>query len=98
MTVAGFLLLVVVGAICGAIAEFIVGWSRGGFVMAAVIGFAGAMIGNWGAPRIHLPSYFTMQVEGHTIEVLWAILGAVALLFVLSLFRRGTYNRWRHAR
>ena len=95
MTIAGFLLLILVGAICGAIAELIVGWSRGGFLVATIVGFAGAWIGNWVAPRIHLPSYLTVSVEGHVIEVLWAILGAVALLLVLSLFRR---NRLRHAR
>jgi uncharacterized membrane protein YeaQ/YmgE (transglycosylase-associated protein family) len=98
MTIGGFLLLVLVGAICGAIAQGIVGWSRGGFLTAAVVGFLGALIGNWGAPQLHLPSYLVVSVEGHTIEVLWAILGAVALLLVLSFFRRGSYNRWRHAR
>jgi uncharacterized membrane protein YeaQ/YmgE (transglycosylase-associated protein family) len=98
MTLAGFLVLVLVGAICGAVAQAIVGWSRGGFVTAAIVGFGGALIGNWGAPRLNLPSYLTVSVEGHTIEVLWAILGAVALLLVLSFFRRGSYNRWGHAR
>ena len=98
MTLVGFLLLVLVGAVCGAIAEFIVGWSPGGFVAAAVIGFAGALIGNWGAPLIHLPPLFTVRIEGHSIEVLWALLGSVALLIVLGVFRRSTYNRWRPGR
>ncbi len=98
MTFVGFLLLVLVGAICGAIAEFIVGWSRGGFIVAAIVGFAGALIGNWGAPLIHLPTIYVVRVDGYSIEVVWAILGAVALLLVLSLFRRSTYSRrWRHA-
>jgi uncharacterized membrane protein YeaQ/YmgE (transglycosylase-associated protein family) len=97
MTLVGFLLLVLVGAICGAIAQFIVGWSRGGFILATLVGFAGALIGNWGAPLIHLPTIYIVRVDGYTIEVVWAILGAVALLLVLSLFRRSTYSRWRHA-
>jgi uncharacterized membrane protein YeaQ/YmgE (transglycosylase-associated protein family) len=97
MTITGFLLLILVGAICGGIAQAIVGWSRGGFFTAAVVGGLGALIGNWVAPRLHLPSYLTVQVGGYTIEVLWAILGAVILLVVLSFFRRGSFNRWRHA-
>lgn len=98
MTVTGFLLLVLIGAACGAVAEFVVGWRRGGFLVAALIGLSGALVGNWGAPRLHLPSYLTVQVGGHTIEILWAILGAVALLLVLNFFGRGSDGRWRHAR
>ena len=117
MTVTGFLLLVLIGAACGAGAGVVVGRrrgglfvaaplglfrgprrGRGGFLVAALIGLAGALVGNWGAPQIHLPSYLTVQVGGHTIEILWAILGAVALLLVLNFFGRGSDGRWRHAR
>jgi uncharacterized membrane protein YeaQ/YmgE (transglycosylase-associated protein family) len=98
MSLGGYVLLVVLGAICGAIAQFLVGWNRGGFVTAALVGFAGTLLGNWAAPKLHLPSLLPLSVEGHTIEILWAISGAVALLLVLGLFRRGSYNRWRHAR
>ena len=93
MTVTGFLLLILVGALCGAIAEFLVGWSRGGFIAAAVVGFMGAVIGSWAAPRLSLPSLLTVQVEGHSIEIFWSVLGAVALLMVLSVFRRSSYYR-----
>ena len=93
MTVLGFLLLLLVGAICGAIAEFLVGWSRGGFIAAAVVGIAGAWIGTYFAPKLQLPSLLTVRIEGHSIEIFWAVLGAMALLLVLSLFRRVRYYR-----
>ena len=93
MTVVGFLLLVVVGAICGAIAEFIVGWSPGGFIAAAVVGFLGAIFGGWIAPQIGLPSLLAVRIEGHSIEIFWSVLGAIALLLVMSAFRRSSYYR-----
>jgi len=97
MTLIGILLLVLVGATCGAIAEAIVGFTRGGFILATVIGFVGAWIGSWAAPQLHLPTLLVIHIEGHTVEVVWAILGSVALLLILSLFRRSSYNRWGRA-
>jgi len=93
MTVTGFLLFILVGAICGAIAEFLVGWSPGGFIAATVVGFIGALIGDWFAPRLHLPSLLTVRIEGHSVEILWAVLGAMLLLIVMSIFRRSSYYR-----
>lgn len=93
MTIVGFLLLILVGAICGAIAELIVGFSPGGFITSTVVGFLGAAIGGWMAPRIGLPSVFAVRIEGHTIEIVWSVLGAIVLLAVLSLLRRAASPR-----
>jgi len=91
MTVTGFLLLLLVGAICGAIAQFLVGWTSGGFIAAAVVGILGSFIGSYLAPKLGLPSLLAVRIEGHSIEVFWSILGAVALLLLMSLFRRASY-------
>lgn len=93
MTIVGFLLLLVVGAICGAVAELIVGFSPGGFLASAVVGFLGAAIGGWMAPRIGLPSVLAVRIEGYTIEVVWSVLGAIVLLAVLALIRRASSPR-----
>jgi len=95
MTLVDLLLLILVGAICGAVAEMIVGFSPGGFLASVAIGFLGAVIGTWLARRIDLPSIFALTVGGYTIEIVWAILGAVLLLLVLSLIRRRPYYRRR---
>ena len=42
MTLVGLLILILVGAICGGIAEAIVGYSPGGFLASVAIGFLGA--------------------------------------------------------
>ena len=45
------------------------------------------------AVRKMLFARFAVTIEGYRIEILWAVLGAVLLLLVLSLFRRSSYRR-----
>src|SRR6266545_1110099 len=57
MNVWEFLILLLVAAICGAVAQAIAGFSRGGFLVAIAVGFIGALFGTWiqrvtGAPEI----------------------------------------------
>lgn len=92
MSLVELLLLILVGAICGVIAELLVGFSPGGFFASVAIGFLGAFIGTWLAAQIHLPSVLAVSIGGYTIEILWAIIGAVILLLILSLFRRSYYR------
>jgi len=93
MTLVGFLLLIVVGALCGALAQMIVGFSAGGFIASVVVGFLGALLGTWLAGAIGLPSLLAVRVEGYTIEIFWSILGAILLLAVLSMVRRASVRR-----
>ncbi len=97
MTLTGFLMLLLVAAICGAVAEAIVGFSPGGLLASIGIGFIGAFIGVWLAHALHLPSFFTVQVAGTPIELFWTVLGAILLLLVVSVFRRGYPHRRRYA-
>ncbi len=96
MTLIGLLLLILVGAICGGIAEALVGYSPGGFLASVAIGFLGALIGSWLAPRVGLPSVLPVTIEGFTIEIVWSILGAIILLAVLSMVRRPAFRRRRY--
>lgn len=93
MTLLGLLLLLVVGAICGAVAELIVGWSAGGFLASAGIGFIGALIGGWLARALGLPSVLAVHIDTVTIDIVWAVLGAVVLLAILSVIRRRRFVR-----
>lgn len=94
MTIIGFLLFILVGAICGAVAEAVVGFSPGGFLMSVAVGFAGAWLGGVIAPRIGLPSLLAVRIEGYSIEVVWAVLGAIVLLLAMSVIRRFFSPRW----
>ena len=93
MTITIFLLLILLGAMCGTIAELIFGWSWGGFVVSAAVGFIGTAIGDWLGPLTGFPSLLAFRIEGRTIDLFWSLLGATALLMMMSVYRRSSYYR-----
>ena len=91
MTLVDFLILAVVAAVCGMIGESLVGYSVGGCLTSAVIGYIGAFIGLWVARQFGLPELFTVTVGGNTIPVVWSIIGSALLVAGLSIIRRATH-------
>src|SRR3712207_2978097 len=91
------LLLLVIAGICGALAELVVGFSPGGFIASVVVGLIGAYLGNWLAPQIGLPSVFSVSrlLPGVTydFDLMWATLGAILLLLIISLVRGAGRSR-----
>ena len=85
-----FLILAVVAAICGMIGESLAGYSVGGCVTSAVIGYIGAFIGLWMARQFGLPELFTVTIGGNSIPVIWSIIGSALLVASLALVRRVT--------
>lgn len=85
----GLLTWIILGAIAGAIAKWIMpGEDPGGIIVTILLGIAGALIGGFIASAIGLGG-----VEGLTFgSIIIAILGAVLLLF---LYRLVTGNRAR---
>ncbi len=93
MTLLDFLLLILVAAVCGAIAEAIVGISVGGCLVSAVVGFIGALIGMWVARQLGLPEWFAIRIGTQTFPVIWSIIGSALLLLIISLFVRRPRRR-----
>jgi uncharacterized membrane protein YeaQ/YmgE (transglycosylase-associated protein family) len=94
MTVVEILILLAVAFICGALAQVIAGYSRGGFIVAIVLGFIGALIGWWLAGALHLPELFMLQVGTVAFPIIWSIIGAtlfVAMIAMLTRRRRYYY-------
>ena len=90
MTLIDFLILALVAAVCGMIGQSLVGYSVGGCLVSAVIGYIGAFVGLWVARQFGLPELFTVTVGGSSIPVIWSIIGSALLVGILSLFRRAT--------
>jgi len=88
MTLIDLLVLGVVAALCGTIGQSLVGYSIGGCITSAVIGYIGAFIGAWVAHQFGLPEIFTVTISGHSIPILWSIIGSALLVAGLSLVRR----------
>src|SRR5436190_17409090 len=88
MTLIGFLVLLAIAAICGAIGQSIAGYDLGGCLVSIVVGFIGAYIGLWLAGKMGLPHLFEINIEGKPFPVLWAIIGAAIFTLIMALLRR----------
>ena len=88
MTLVGFLILLLIAAVCGLIGQAISG-RGGGFLFSVVIGFVGALVGTWLASAFGLPELLPFQVEGYAFPVVWAIVGATLLWYVFGSYYRG---------
>ncbi len=89
MTLLGFLILLLIAAVCGAIGQSIAGYSLGGCLVSIVVGFIGALLGQWIARAAGLPAVFVINVGGQAFPVIWAVLGATLFALVVGLISRG---------
>jgi uncharacterized membrane protein YeaQ/YmgE (transglycosylase-associated protein family) len=92
MTPLGFLVLLLIAAISGAIAQAIVGYSVGGCLLSSVVGIIGALFGYWLARQLSLPLILTINVQGQPFPIIWSIIGASLFVGVMALLtgrRRG---------
>lgn len=89
MTLSGFLILLVIAAICGAIGQSIAGYSLGGCFVSIVVGFIGALIGKWIAAKMGLAFILPVEIDGETFPIIWSILGAAIFSVAIGLITRG---------
>jgi uncharacterized membrane protein YeaQ/YmgE (transglycosylase-associated protein family) len=85
MTLGGILLLLLIAAVCGSIAQALVGYSRGGCIVSIVLGFIGAFLGWWIADALNLPLLFQLNIQGQNFPVIWSIIGGALFVAVLNL-------------
>jgi len=89
MTLLGFLLLLLIAGIVGAIGQALSGYSIGGFLVSIIVGFVGAYIGVWLAGQLGLPEIFSITIQGQSFPIVWGIVGAAILSLIIGLFARG---------
>ena len=88
MTLIGFLVLLIIAAICGAIGQSLAGYDLGGCLVSIVVGFIGAYIGMWIAGKFGLPEIFSISVEGRPFPIVWAVIGSAIFTAIVALLRR----------
>lgn len=93
MTLFGFLILLLIAAICGGIGQSIAGYDVGGCLVSIVVGFIGAYIGLWIADKMGLPDFFTVNIDGKPFPIIWAIIGSAIFTFIVALLRRAFTGR-----
>jgi uncharacterized membrane protein YeaQ/YmgE (transglycosylase-associated protein family) len=96
MTLIGFLVLLLIAAICGAIGQSLAGYDLGGCLVSIIVGFIGAWIGLWVAGKMGLPRFFEISVEGKPFPVIWAVIGSALFTLVVALLRRAVGGRNRY--
>lgn len=90
MSIVEFLILLLVAGICGAVAQSLAGYSRGGCLAAIALGFIGALLGTWLARTLGLPEIFAITVGGQPFPIIWSIIGAALFAAVLSFLSSRT--------
>lgn len=88
MTLFDFLALLLVAGICGALGQAISGFSRGGCLVAIVLGFIGALVGMWIARNLGLPEPLPVLIGGKTFPVVWSVVGSALFVAVIGLLTR----------
>ncbi len=88
MTIIQFLVLLLIAAVCGSIGQSLAGYSLGGCLVSAVVGFVGAFLGMWLAHQLGLPEVLVIRVGGESFPVLWAIIGSAILALIIGLLSR----------
>jgi uncharacterized membrane protein YeaQ/YmgE (transglycosylase-associated protein family) len=92
MNVWDFLILLVVAGLCGAIAQTIAGFSRGGCLVAIAVGFVGALLGLWLQRLTDLPEIFSIEVGQTKFPVVWSIIGGTLFAVIVGLLTRPRYT------
>lgn len=88
MTIIGFLVLLLVAAICGGIGQAIAGYNVGGCLVSIVVGFIGAYLGLWLAAKMGWPHFFEITIDGKPFSIIWAVIGSAIFTLIVALLRR----------
>ncbi len=90
MSVLGFIILLLIAAVCGAIGQAIAGQSvgKGGFLISTGVGFIGALIGTWIAGEFGLPEVWVVHIDGESFPIIWSIIGGALLTVIIGSVSR----------
>jgi len=86
MSFFGFLVLLIIASICGALGARIAGRRGMGCLASILLGFIGSLIGTFLARQLELPLFPWIQFGEHPFPVVWAVLGAALFVALLNLF------------
>ena len=89
MSLGGFLLLLVIAAICGGIGQSIAGYSLGGCFVSMIVGFIGAWLGPLIARELDLPMFYTITIGGREFPFVWSIIGSAVFAFFVGMITKG---------
>jgi len=83
-------IVLVIAGICAAIAQWVVGFSPGGFIVSIILGVVGAYLGMSLASLLPLPLILPIHIGAISFDLLWTVCGSLLLLLLLLLVRDGS--------
>lgn len=78
------LLLLVIAGICGFAASQLMGARRLNVVVMIVLGFIGAVVGQWIAGFFGLPLLLPLDLGGRMFPLVWAVIGSLVVVGVVA--------------
>lgn len=96
MTLIGFLVLLAIAALCGAIGQSLAGYDLGGCLVSIIVGFIGAYLGMWLAGKFGLPEFFAINIEGKPFPIIWSVIGSAIFTLIMALIRKAIWGRDRY--
>lgn len=84
------LYIIIIGAVCGYIADVLMSDNGYGLLISIIIGIAGSFVGAWAFGELGIK-----VGSGVVSDIIKGASGAIIILFVLSLFKRGAARRRR---
>src|SRR5690349_13294404 len=85
-TIPSFVVTLIIAALCGAVAQLLVGYTRGGCLASILVGLVGALVGWWLASTLRMPAI--LPVAG--IDIVWTVIGSAIFVALLSLAMGGS--------
>jgi len=92
MTLLGFLVLLIVAAVCGSVGSALAGYTMQGCITKIIVGLIGALIGTWLSHELRIRDFLYYE----QIPIFWSIIGSSLFVLIISLFRadrRGTRRK-----
>ncbi len=77
--------LLVIAGVTGSIAQSLVGISRGGCFISILVGFIGAIVGQWVGNYLNLPTVWIIKIGEMDFPVFWGLIGAVICTGFIAL-------------
>jgi len=88
MSLFGFLWLLLIASLAGALGARIAGRSGMGCLASIALGFIGALIGTFIARQLDLPLWPYLHAGTHIFPIVWAVLGGALFVAFLNLISR----------
>lgn len=78
-------IILIVAGICGGVAQALLGLGRSNFLFSIIIGVIGAYLGTLLAQQFGWSGILPLTIGNSSLDLGWAFLGSLLLVFVLSL-------------